>query len=557
MSPRGAPALSRRQAWQGRAGIAGQGRAGLAGQGRPVTQWALQAPGHSPSLSPQGSCISVPDIFVLVGKAETGNANLTATELLRLGAGMLLYLTDPTATCAAVRGGQWAAEAGAFLTSFSSGNPALGWEWELFSSAVSPQPCLDAGHVLQKSTAVSGQVAADVAGQVLVTIMYHVLLGDCFHALPPPHYFLGYIFRRYGNESQNLTLAGESGQPWQGVTEGSVPPPPAPSSSFQRPGNLTNRDVHIYSLDPGAGISGSDFTSLSPALIQQQLSRACSGRHLSAPGGQLTVAERYIYGSLATLVICLCALLGIVLLLCSACASAYPYIIQGFVSLAVGSLTGDALLHLIPQVSSWASPGWLCVWARGEVPGWLDLGQRVPGWLGLGGWGPQAAGGLSSGRGPALTAPCSAEQRMIPYMITIGDAIHNFADGLAVGAAFSTSWKTGLATSLAVLCHELPHELGDFAALLHAGLSVKKALLLNFSSALTAFLGLYIALSVTTGEEFQAWIFTVATGLFLYVALCDMVSDLHAGFPCPRTPALPPCPARERGKVGALIQGSC
>lgn len=54
-----------------------------------------------------------------------------------------------------------------------------------------------------------------------------------------------------------------------------------------------------------------------------------------------------------------------------------------------------------------------------------------------------------------------AELRMIPYMITIGDAIHNFADGLAMGAAFSTSWKTGLATTLAVFCHELPHELGE------------------------------------------------------------------------------------------------
>lgn len=70
----------------------------------------------------------------------------------------------------------------------------------------------------------------------------------------------------------------------------------------------------------------------------------------------------------------------------------------------------------------------------------------------------------------------------------------------------------------------LPHPAGDFAALLHAGLSVKRALLLNFVSALTAFIGLYIALSVATGEEFEAWIFTVATGLFLYVALCDMVS---------------------------------
>lgn len=61
-----------------------------------------------------------------------------------------------------------------------------------------------------------------------------------------------------------------------------------------------------------------------------------------------------------------------------------------------------------------------------------------------------------------LPPPAFTVQRLLPYMITIGDTIHNFADGLALGAAFALSWKSGLATSLAVLCHELPHELGNY-----------------------------------------------------------------------------------------------
>jgi len=48
----------------------------------------------------------------------------------------------------------------------------------------------------------------------------------------------------------------------------------------------------------------------------------------------------------------------------------------------------------------------------------------------------------------------------VAWMIIFGDGLHNFIDGLSIGAAFNESILTGVSISVAVLFEELPHELG-------------------------------------------------------------------------------------------------
>ncbi|KAL9968331.1 hypothetical protein ACROYT_G026692 [Oculina patagonica] len=118
----------------------------------------------------------------------------------------------------------------------------------------------------------------------------------------------------------------------------------------------------------------------------------------------------------------------------------------------------------------------------------------------------------------------------VAWMIIIGDTLHNISDGLAIGAAFSEGGSSGvsggISTSIAVFCHELPHELGDFAVLLTAGMTVKMALLANLLSAMSCYIGLAIGILVGQHADVRFWIFAIAAGMFLYVALVDMLPDL-------------------------------
>merc|ERR1719410_855502 len=115
----------------------------------------------------------------------------------------------------------------------------------------------------------------------------------------------------------------------------------------------------------------------------------------------------------------------------------------------------------------------------------------------------------------------------VAWMIIFGDGVHNFIDGLSIGAAFSESILTGISVSLAVLCEEFPHELGDFAVLLNSGMSVKQAMAYNFLSACTCYLGLVLGILLGELDGTNVYIFALAGGMFLYISLVDMVPELN------------------------------
>lgn len=116
----------------------------------------------------------------------------------------------------------------------------------------------------------------------------------------------------------------------------------------------------------------------------------------------------------------------------------------------------------------------------------------------------------------------------VALMILIGDALHNFVDGIAIGAAFTENTYLGISVSLSVVCEELPHELGDIAILLHTGLNMRKSLCYNFLAALTCYIGLVLGIFLGENTDANTWIFAVAGGMFVYISLVDMVPEMAA-----------------------------
>lgn len=113
-------------------------------------------------------------------------------------------------------------------------------------------------------------------------------------------------------------------------------------------------------------------------------------------------------------------------------------------------------------------------------------------------------------------------------LILLGDAFHNFVDGVAIAAGFLTSVPVGIATGLAAVSHEAPQEVGDFAILLASGFNRKRAFLFNILSGLASLPGAIAGYFLLGDlERVIPYILAIAAASFIYIAMADLVPHLH------------------------------
>lgn len=180
-----------------------------------------------------------------------------------------------------------------------------------------------------------------------------------------------------------------------------------------------------------------------------------------------------------------------------------------FVAFSAGALIGDVFLHLLPEAA----------------PNGFDLNISLAVFLGI---------ALFFVLEKILRwrhcheVNCTDHPKHLGTMNLVGDGVHNFIDGVLIASSYLISIPLGISTTLAVLLHEIPQELGDFGILLHSGFSKRRALLFNALSAAIAILGaVLIGLLGKNIDNIATWMVPFTAGGFLYIALSDLVPELH------------------------------
>jgi len=182
-----------------------------------------------------------------------------------------------------------------------------------------------------------------------------------------------------------------------------------------------------------------------------------------------------------------------------------------FVSFSAGALLGGAFIHLIPEAAS--ENGFnlkISFYVLGGILFSFILEKLIC-------W-----------RHCHNPSHIDSEVHSFVYMNLFGDGVHNFIDGMVIGAAYLISIPVGLAATIAIILHEIPQEIGDFGVLLHGGFTRGKALMFNFLTAITAIFGTALALAIGSySDGLTHFLVPFAAGSFIYIAGSDLIPELH------------------------------
>ena len=187
-------------------------------------------------------------------------------------------------------------------------------------------------------------------------------------------------------------------------------------------------------------------------------------------------------------------------------------IVPWLISYAVGTLLGVALLALLPEALEHVKPASALTALLAGVLAFFLLEKFVL-------W-----------RHCHDTHECEVHTSTAASLVIIGDAFHTFVDGAVIAAAVITSVPLGITTALAVATHEIPQEVGDVAILLRAGFSRSRAFVLNLLAAAGGVLGaIAMLLASQSVPNLLPYVLSFAAGNFLYIAMSDLIPDLHRG----------------------------
>jgi zinc and cadmium transporter len=216
----------------------------------------------------------------------------------------------------------------------------------------------------------------------------------------------------------------------------------------------------------------------------------------------------WVYAIASVVVVSLLSLIGIACI--SISEQRLKRIIFMMVSLAVGAMFGDAFIHLLPEsFENTRSKVGTSLYVLAGIFAFFVLEKFLL-------WRHQH------------TLESDSHIHHVGYMNLIADGVHNLIDGMIIGASYLISTPVGVATTMAVVFHEIPHELGNFFVLLHAGFTKKRALFFNFLSATLAILGAIAALVIGSSvASFSALMLPLAAGGFIYIAGSDLIPELH------------------------------